>query len=152
MGTMSNIIWVDKEIIKSKAFRSLRASSMIVYLDFLGKRRVKRIKRSRRRDDWEVTNNGRIEYTYSEAKKLGLTSPRFQRAIDELIEKGFIDITHQGSGGIKGDKSLYSISERWRKHGSPGFECKARTRDTRKGRGWALYHQIKRENHKSSEL
>jgi len=141
--------FIKKEIAKSSAFRSLRAASMIVYIDFLFKQRCKKMKRPRRIDEWVITNNGRIEYTYSEAQKLGLTSSRFQRAIDELIEKGFIDIAHRGSGGVKGDKSLYWIGERWRKYGTPEFESKVRPKDTRKGRGWALYHQKKRSNQKT---
>jgi len=58
------------------------------------------------------------------------------RAIDTLIEHGFLDISHSGSGGKKGDKSLYAISERWKVWGTDAFTPVSRPKDTRAGRGF----------------
>ncbi len=143
---MSKGIWLTKDMLNSKAFRSLKAPSLLILLDFLGKRRLSNLGGKRKR--WVITNNGEIEYTFSEAKKKGFTTPRFNRGRDEIIEKGFLDIAHKGSGGIKGDKTLYFISERWRKFGTSDFVVKNRSKDTRKGRGWALYHS--KRNDKSN--
>ena len=77
-----------------------------------------------------------IEHTYSEAEKRGISRKRFMKALDELIGKGFIDVAHSGSGGMKGDKSKYVISERWRDWGTDNFVKKTRPRDTRGGRGF----------------
>jgi len=69
-------------------------------------------------EKWFIENNGEIVFFYTEAlNKYGITKPRFQRAVDELVEKGFIDITHHG-GGVKGDSSTYAISERWQDYGT----------------------------------
>lgn len=54
-----------------------------------------------------------LEYCYSAAEKKDILRPKFVKALDELTEKGFIDITHFGTGGHKGDKSKYAISEGW---------------------------------------
>ena len=97
------------------------------------------------KDRWVIINNGHIEYTYSEAEKKGVTRPRFMRAIDELVEKGFIDISHNGAGGLKGDKSLYSISDRWRHYDTDEYIPKSRPKDNRSGRGWKRYHDKRKE-------
>jgi hypothetical protein len=147
MKKRSTHIYVDKEVIRSEAFSSLRkGSSIMTYLDFLTKRVIKYApsKRGKRRPD--IVNNGKIEYTYSEArKKRGFTRPRFHAALKELVEKGLIDVTHHG-GGYNGEKSLYAISNRWKKYGTPEFEFKAMRKDCRQGRGFAAVHKRKRKS------
>ena len=83
-----------------------------------------------------ILNNGEIEYCYSEAEKKGIPRPSFMRNLDMLIEYGFLDITHSGSGGKKGDKSLYAISDRWRDYGTDNFVPSSRPKDLRQGRGF----------------
>jgi len=69
-----------------------------------------------------LLNNGELEFTYIEAKdKYGITASRFTRSIDELVEKGFLDVTNPG-GGVHKMKTLYGISERWRAYDTPGFK------------------------------
>ena len=141
---MAKPLWIDKELLRSEAFRSLRGAAMLVYLDFLSKRKMQKAN-GKAKNRWVIINNGEIEYTYSEAEKRGITRPRFMRAIDELVEKGFIDIAHSGSGGLKGDKSLYAISNRWRDYGTKVYIFKSRQKDNRSGRGWQRYHDKRRE-------
>lgn len=133
----SPIIVVEKDVLNSKAFSSLKkGSSIIVYIDFLQKRKLVDTKNKRGKNRWVITNNGQLEYTYSEEKKKrGLTKPRFNGAIKELVDKGLIDIAHAG-GGYDGDKSLYAISDRWKKYGTPEFESVTMHKDTRRGRGF----------------
>ena len=88
----------------------------------MGKRRFSKNKRTGRKTEYLFVNNGELEYTYKEAEAKGITRPRFRNGIDQLVERGFIDITHQGSGGVRGDKSKYAISERWR-NGSDSWTC-----------------------------
>ncbi|MBA7532126.1 hypothetical protein ES705_24352 [subsurface metagenome] len=59
-----------------------------------------------------------------------------------------IDITHHGRGGRKpqkgtGDVSRYWIDDRWQNWGTDDFKPprNPRKKDSRKDRGWALYHQ-----------
>ena len=77
-------MYIDRALLRSEAFRSLRGVAMLVYLDFLSKRRVQAMKGKAQKDRWIIINNGQIEYTYSEAGKKGITRPRFMRAIDAV--------------------------------------------------------------------
>ena len=106
------------------------------------------VKHSKRSDEWVIRNNGEIVYPYAEAEKKGIGRREFRNAIDELIEKGFLDITHQGSGGRSGDMTRYHIDERWREHGTSNFRPakKPRRKDTRDGRGWSAYHLSKKSS------
>jgi hypothetical protein len=142
-----NIIVIEKDLLKSQAFRSLSAVSMIVYLDFRMKCQIKSVKvRTGREKIRVILNNGQIEYCYSEAEKKGITRPRFKRALQDLVEHGFIDIARSGSGGIKGDKSKYSISERWKMWGTDSFKELTMRKDARKGRGFSVYWERKNSN------
>ena len=140
----SDIIVVERALLKSKAFRVLNGTAKNVFFDFLMKCRVKgRKAQPGRKSERDILNNGELEYTYSEAEKKDISRTSFMRALDELIGKGFIDVAHSGSGGMKGDKSKYSISERWREWGTDSFIKKARPKDTRSGRGWTRYWEKK---------
>ena len=139
-----NVIVVNKDLLKSQVFRELSGIAKSVYFDFLMKCRVtKRKARPGRRSEVVILNNGELTYSYSEALTKGITRPRFNRGLRELVEKGFIDIEHSGSGGVKGDLSKYSISDRWRQFGSDDFELKMLPKDKRSGRGFARYWQKK---------
>ena len=107
---------------------------------------MKLIKRNRKKV-WVCENNGDIIYPYAEAEKNGFTRDQFRNSIDQLQENGLLDITHQGKGGRKpakgtGDVSRYLIDDRWRDYGTDDFKQprNPRKKDSRKGRGWALYH------------
>ncbi len=127
-----DVIVIERALLNSPAFRSLRGAAILVLLDFLQRRRGKSM-RDRGKKKWLILNQGEIEYCYSTAEKAGITRPRFARAITELTEKGFLDIAHSGNGYAK-DKSLYSISERWRDYGTEAFISKTRSKDTRRSR------------------
>ena len=142
---MGKAIGIERELIKSEAFRSLNGPAIIVLLDFMMKVRKKPVKHHGEKR-WMILNNGELQYSYAEAQGKGITRPRFTRALDDLINHGFIDIAHSGSGGKKGDLSLYSISERWRAYGTDKFIPATRPKDTRGGRGFSAYWQKKRAN------
>lgn len=132
-------IFLDKNLLRSEAFRSLDKWSLLVYLDFLRKRKMSEVKRSKRSSVWIIENNGEIVYPYSEAEHKGIGRGSFRTAIDKLIAHGFLDITHQGTGGRKGDVTTYKIDDRWQKYGTQDFRPakNPRKKDTRQGRGWA---------------
>jgi len=136
---------IDRDLTDAKAFKALSASSIHVYLRFLKKRKMSMQGRSGK-EQWVQTNNGELVFTYSEAQKeLGLPKSTFMNCLDRLIEVGLIDIAHSGSGGKKGDVSLYSISQRWRKYGTPAFVEKRRPRDKRAGRGFAHHPEHRKD-------
>lgn len=142
----SDIIVVERCLLKSQAFRELSGTAKTVYFDFRMKCKMAKLKGKPGRTKNVILNNGELEYCYATAERNGITRPRFVRALDQLIEHGFIDIAKLGSGGHKGDKNKYAISERWRSWGTPEFEEKRRPRDKRKARGWSVYHQKKSAN------
>ncbi len=118
----SKVVVFEQRLLKSKAYRSLRKpTSYFVFAIFMTKRQLAKVGRQGRKH-WDITNNGEIEFTYIEAKKeYGISNGAFRDAIDELIEKGFIDITATGMGVHK-VKNLYSISDRWRLYGTSEYE------------------------------
>jgi hypothetical protein len=119
MKKRSNRLFVERDLVKSKAWMSLGGIAPQVYLVFCAKCQVWRPKGSR---TYTITNNGEIHFSYAEAKKsYGITAPRFRRAIDDLIAKGFIDIESTGMGVHKA-LTYYRISERWRSYGCPTFK------------------------------
>jgi hypothetical protein len=142
---MAGPVYIEREMIKSKAFRSLSATAILVVLDFFAKRQFCRRPNSNGKKEFVISNNGDIQYSYKEAESRGITRPAFQRAIDALMARGFIDIAHHGAGGKKGDVNLYEVSNKWRswKEGDIVF---LRQKDTRQGVGFALVHRRRKEN------
>ena len=134
---MGFTISIEKDLLKSEAYKSLSKSAILIYNDFLMKRQLSKQNGKIGKNRWVITNNGEIEFTYSEAEKKGYPRSTFMRCITELVKKGFIDIQHSGSGGVKGDKSLYGISTRWQKWGTKDFIKKTRQKDQRSGRGFS---------------
>ena len=124
-------VYLDPGLIQSKAFLALSGIASKVFLWFMYRRQMNKVGREGK-EKWVIRNNGGIYFTYSEAqKRYKLTRPRFQRAIDDLIDKGFIEINHHGGGMMK-DPSTYSISEKWNNYGTDKFKVVARKKDTRK--------------------
>ena len=132
---------------------------MRIHYEFMLKRRFgKRLKGKRGKKQGKnvpMLKDGKITFTYAEAERLGYPRPTFNRAIDKLIEVGLIDLTYQGQGGlvsetgeVLGESSLYGISERWQDYGTKYFVEQKREKDNRKGRGWAAYHEQKRNSKK----
>jgi len=115
-------VYLDPDLLESITFNSLRGSSMKVYLRFLRKRVVQKVSRGQaRREQYEIMNNGEIEFPVREAQaRLNIASRTFQAAIKELVEKGFIDVADYKLEINKVTK-LYAISERWKKYGTGEF-------------------------------
>ena len=71
---------------------------------------------------WSIANNNEIIFTYIEAKdKYGFSNFAFRTAIDELREKGFIDIFQSGAGTYKAANN-YSLSDRWTLYGTDDYK------------------------------
>ena len=127
-NSKSKNIWIEREMILSPAFHKLNGRAKGVLFLFLYRRQWSR---PSRKGKWYTTNNGEIVFPYKEAKKrFKIPKSSFARAIDNLIEYGFIDIAHLG-GGLIGDCTKYSISNRWRNYGADNFIKKKRPKDKR---------------------
>lgn len=141
-------IFLEDDLVRSEAFRSLSRWALKVYLHFLTKRAFAKSKvKPGRKVKKVIVNNGEIIFSYSEAEKIGIGRREFRNSIDELIDRGFLDITHQGAGGRAKDFTLYHLGERWREWGQSDFvpTRKPRVKDTRQGRGWALVNTMKKK-------
>jgi hypothetical protein len=123
-------IVIDADLVLSRAFLNLTGVAPQVYFLFLRRRQMGKGGR-KGKERWVIQNNGEIVFPYAEAEdKFGISRPRFQRAIDQLVEHGFIDIAHPGGGMMK-DVSKYAISTRWLDYGTNNFIQKHRPKDTR---------------------
>lgn len=153
-------VWFEREIFESKAFQKLPATAIRIYLAFLTKRRMRKSTYGGRKE-WGIVNNGEIEFTYKEAEaKHGIKQGAFRENRDRLIKFGLIDIAQSGAGLYK-SKTLYAISERWRKYGTPEFEEIERKKDPRhvgyqarnKKRGaWQSIEGVEKSTHYRQEL
>ena len=127
-NSTSKNIWIERQMILSSAFHKLNGRAMEVLLLFLYRRQWSQ---PSQKGKWYTTNNGEIVFPYKEAKKrFKIPKSSFARAIDSLIEYGFIDIAHLG-GGLIGDCTKYSISNRWRNYDTDRFVQKKRPKDKR---------------------
>jgi len=116
--------FLERELLFSKAFWSLPADAVRVYLIFLNKCVVRRPATSKEKRKWGylVVNNGEIQFTYKEAREnFGIPAKQFGRTIDRLVEGGFLDITQLGSG-LHRTPTLYAVSERWKLFGTAEFK------------------------------
>ena len=143
---MATPIYLDRALLSSEAFRSLSKWSILIYLDFLKRRKMVKLKNRKRGDQWQIGNNGELVYTYLEAEEKGISRRNFRNAIDELQSKGLIDIARVGSGGRYKTTTLYTIDERWRDYGTDQFKppSKPRPKDTRADFGWKAYNKTLR--------
>jgi len=108
----SNGLYLEREMLKSKAFLTLSGFAPQLLLLILEKRVV--VKQGRRgKESWNCLNKDSINMTYTELEKYKITQPRATRAFDQLLERGFICINNPG-GGYKQDKAIYGLSENWR--------------------------------------
>ena len=113
-----NVLWTDAALRKSSAFRSLHGTAILVLMDFHSK---KHMRRKKNRGNYELQNNGELVYTYSEAQEMGISNSTFMRALDTLIERGFIDVALTGAGRFRCE-SRYALSNRWRHWGTDKFK------------------------------
>ncbi len=125
MAKKSTIIVLDIALVKSQAWLSLSGVAPQVYTLFRTKCQISKRYGTHGRHQRTITNNGEIEFTYLEAeKKYGISKDRFARALDQLIDRGLIDVKSSGMGVHK-VKTWYAISERWIDYGTPAF-CEAK--------------------------
>lgn len=121
MKKRSGGIYIENRLLNSEAFAQLRPISIKVLLIFLQKRKRTEVKvGSGKRKTWRTTNNGELTFTYAEAENYGISRGTFSRAIDQLTDVGFLDITIVGTG-ISGAASKYAESSRWEKYGMADF-------------------------------
>lgn len=113
---------IENSILVSAAWLSLRGKATQVFMLFLQRRKMYENKRTK---EWFCLNCQELTLTYDEVKQLGLTRREFTYAIDALIANGLIDIVEYGNA-LARKPTVYGISERWRKFGTPEFKTAER--------------------------
>jgi hypothetical protein len=95
---MAKGAFIPKEILESKAYLALQGIASQVLGLFMLKRQFEKIPGAKReKNKKKCVNGGSLSLTYVEAEdKYGITQPRLTRAIDELLEKGFLTCTYRG--------------------------------------------------------
>ncbi|MHC4098789.1 MAG: hypothetical protein ACYSU3_22360, partial [Planctomycetota bacterium] len=102
-------------------FQTLTATAIKVLMIFLTKRQCERLGR-RGKEQWTIKNNGEITFTYKEAKrKYGISDGAFRNAIDDLRNKGFLDIAESGAGLYK-SANKYELCDRWKLYGTQEYQ------------------------------
>lgn len=119
-----NNLWVRPELLRSPAFRTITApTSYLVLAEFYGRKRT----RKKKGKDYEMINNGELTFTYAEAERKGISRAAFQRALDDLIGRGFIRVSRTGAG-VHRVTTLYALTDAWKRYGTPDFEVVPRQR------------------------
>lgn len=126
-----NIV-ISRSMMRSAAFRELSRVALLVLFEFLARRRMAMVGRPGKKH-WVITNNGEITLTYREAQRMfNISSRTFTRAIDKLIEHGFISISNGGNGAGGGNCTTYFLDNRWEQWKTPKFIEKKRDKSGRK--------------------
>jgi hypothetical protein len=137
--------WIERDLFTSRAYLELSGFAPQLLVLFLAKRDISADKTVKNRDAITMTyielenfycrrHEAQGQQTTQVDLPRGISWPRIIRAIDNLLEHGFIRIIRRG-GAFQQDKSVYGLSEDWRLW-RPGIVFKKREPDTRQGRGY----------------
>ena len=121
---IKNKILIDAEMFYSEPFNALSASALRTLMRCLQKRKWKK-ERVGGRKKIVYTNEGFI-FPYAEAAFLNIGTTQFWKNMNQLIALGFIDLVYRGGWYQKHERerdySVYRLSDRWKKYGTPEFE------------------------------
>jgi len=121
---IKNKIWIEDEMFYSEAYHSISRSGSA----------INTLMRCLQKRKWETGRKRKIIYTddgfvfpYAEAEALKIAkTTQYWKNLIKLVEVGFLDVVHPGGWYQKHEKekdySVYKLSERWRKYGTPEFE------------------------------
>ena len=108
---------ITNNMMESKAWEGLTCHAMALYIHIKAK--------------YNFTNDDNLSFTYVEGKKL-MDKKTFTKAIDKLIESGFIYIVRQG---LLKECSIYGLSKEWQYFGTTAFDIKPRVKRMSKPKG-----------------
>jgi hypothetical protein len=153
MSSKGKNIWFERTLLESLAYHSLKTpTAYFVFGIFMTKRQWVEVGR-KGKEQWDIANNGQITFSYREAKtKYGISCSAFRNAIDELREKGLIDIAESGAGLYR-SQNLYEISDRWRLYGANEYKPpRPRPKGQPMGRGFKKGNKFGRNCKKKSNV
>jgi hypothetical protein len=100
----TSFVMIEREMIRSKAWKKLNHYSVRAYLHIKYK--------------FNGKNADDLSFTYEEATKI-MNGHTYKKAIDQLVQYGFIDMKR--SGACFGKCNIFALSERWKKYGTEAF-------------------------------
>jgi hypothetical protein len=117
------VIVFDKALFKSEAYSKIKSlATLRVLIEFYSRRQIHKPKDRRGKHSLPVIeNNGKIQFTYEQAAKIGIPQSTFARSIKELSDLGFIKTESYGHCLFK-KAAQYSITENWRLYGTSDFK------------------------------
>lgn len=130
---IKNSIIIEPKLFYSDAFKSLSKSAMMMVLRCLQKRKWTKKKENGRKRIIYLSDG--FIFPYAEGRFLGISTTQFWKNMKDLVEKGFLEIIHQGGcyqhGSKDKDYNIYKLSERWRNYNTKDFKLitKARVLD-----------------------
>jgi len=117
-------IQISRELLHSEAYAKLDYGPAIKLLCFLHEKlRYEKIIGKKGKDRWQIRDNGHFSFPYTEANHRGLSDVQFRKALLKLHGCGFLDVVQAGSA-LKGDFTIYTLSDRWKKFDEANFEKK----------------------------
>lgn len=120
-----NSVIYAKDMIRSKAFVKLTGAAKQMLLELYMRLRVDCLKNSRNKKEsrYYAKNNGKIKLTYKEiTSQFGYSTATISKAIDRLVNNGFIEIAKIGVG-VKRESHEIALIKNWRQYGTPEFRA-----------------------------
>lgn len=109
------------ELLHSEAYKRLSYSPAIKVLNWFYEKVKFEVNKGKRGKNRYQVINGDISFTYREAGFRGMSHHQFSRALREVYQFGFIEVTRAGSA-LKGDFTRFEISDRWKDYGTYNFK------------------------------
>ncbi len=149
---IKNTAVLSPEMIYSRAFNTLSPTALRVLIRLLQKRHWEKTGK-RRKADIKYTNNGLI-FTYAEAACFGIPHASFNRAIKELVAKGFLVIEHQGGSFSQGNKdpSIYGLVGDFKHYGTDNYKPREKPPLIRYSRGFTEFNEKRKTNLSHSRM
>ena len=129
---------LERQLLDSKAFRSMTKTGVLVVLDFLSFIQWETKPMGKRGKITRAINGDALTYSFDEAQRRGLPRVSFNRGLTEAIGRGFLCIKKHGSG-LQKDSNVYAWSSEWQKYGTPTFTPGARPK-AKSGSGFRRGH------------
>lgn len=116
---------LSKTMIRSKAFIKLTGAAKQILLELRMRIKLECYKpnrRDRKKDKYYAGNNGKLVLTYKSIhKQFGYSTATISKAIDRLVDNGFIEIAELGCG-VQRKSHKIALIKNWEKFGTEDFK------------------------------
>jgi hypothetical protein len=120
--------FIESKVYTSKAFGSLSKNAIKVLMALYEVRQIERKKDKKSVEQVSIVNNGKLKVSYTRFEtRFKIPRSSIPRAIDQLLARGFIEITHRG-GAFQHDPSTYKLIQEYLSW-QPGQIIRTREKD-----------------------